>query len=243
MIDHPNLRKCQTYIDCQLQTPSSIPLPHERRPPALTISRQTGAGGLMIAEMLAQRLDASPLRTDVPWTVFDKNLVTKVLEDHNLPQRLAQYMPEDKISFLSDALEELLGLHPPSWDLLRQTSETVLKLAELGNVILVGRAANVITAKLKHIFHVRLTGSLEHRAARIQARRHLSPGAAADFIKQEDAARERYLKKHFRHDIDDPLLYHLAINTDWVTEAEAADLIAHIVIKKYAGTTVPEMQA
>lgn len=234
MIDHPNLRKCQTYIDCHLHAPRSTAVPHERRPPALTISRQTGAGGLMIAELLAQRLDASPLRTDCPWTVFDKNLVTKVLEDHNLPQRLAQYMPEDKISFVADALEELFGLHPPSWDLLHQTTETILKLAELGNVILVGRAANIITAKLNHLFHVRLVGSFERRRARIQERLHLSPPAAADFIKQEDAGRERYLKKHFRHSIDDPLLYHLAINTDWVTESEAADLIAHAVVTRFA---------
>jgi cytidylate kinase len=233
MIDHSNLRKCQTYIDCHLHPPRTTPLPVERRPPALTISSQTGAGGLAVAELLTQRLQSSPLRTDCPWTVFDKNLVSKVLEDHHLPERLAKFMPEDKISFLADALEELFGLHPPSWELLRQTAETVLQLAELGNVILVGRAANVITSKLKHVFHVRLVGSLERRSARIQARQQISPAAAAEFIRQEDTGRERYLKKHFRHDSADPLLYHLVVNTDWLSESEAAELIAGAMIARF----------
>jgi hypothetical protein len=233
MIDHSNLRKCQTYIDCHLQARGPAPSA-EPRPPTLTISRQTGVGGLAIAELVAQRLESSPLRTDCPWTVFDKNLVSKVLEEHNLPERLAQYMPEDKISFIADALEELFGLHPPSWELLHQTAETILKLAELGNVILVGRGANVITAKLQHVFHVRLIGSIERRSLRVQARHHISPAAAADFIKQEDAGRERYLKKHFHHDTNDPLLYHLVINTDWLTEPEAAELIAHAVIARFS---------
>jgi hypothetical protein len=232
MIDHSNLQKCQTYIDCHLHAPKAIDPPF--RSPAVTLSRQTGAGGLAIAEQLAHTLQHSSLRTDCPWTVFDKNLVSKVLEDHNLPERLAQFMPEDKVSFLSDALEELFGLHPPSWNLVHQTTETILKLAELGNVILVGRAANIITAKLKHVFHVRLVGSLKRRSERIQARHHLSPTAAADFIKQEDAGRDRYLRKHFLHEANDPLLYHLVINTDGFTETEAANLIARTLIAKFA---------
>jgi cytidylate kinase len=234
MIDYSKIQKCHTYIDCQLHAPRAAVRVNAPRPPALTISRQTGAGGITIAELVAQRLESSPLHADCPWTVFDKNLVTKVLEDHHLPERLAQYMPEDKVSFIADALEELLGLHPPSWDLLHKTTETILKLAELGNVILVGRAANIITAKLPHVFHVRLVGSLQRRTARIQERLHLTAAAAADFIKQEDSARERYLKKHFRNEIDNPLLYHLTLNTDWLGEAEAADLITHALLNRFA---------
>ena len=237
MIDHANLRRCQTYIDCHLQARGPNAYADTRRPPAITISRQTGAGGLPIAELLAQRLQSSPLRTDFPWTVFDKNLVSRVLEDHNLPERLAQYMPEDKISFISDTLEELFGLHPPSWELLHKTAETVLKLAELGNVILVGRGANLITSKLQHVFHIRLVGSIERRGTRVQARHHLDAAAAIDLIKHEDAARERYLKKHFLHDTHNPLLYHLVMNTDWLGESEATDLIAHAVLSRFAAPT------
>jgi hypothetical protein len=34
--------------------------------------------------------------------------------------------------------------------------------------------------------------------------------------------------------MNDALLYHLVINTDWLSEPEAADLIAHAVISRFA---------
>src|SRR6185369_11998039 len=102
------------------------------------------------------------------WMIFDRNLVEKVLEDHNLPGRLAKFMPEDRISGVSDTMDELFGLHPASWILVRKISETILHLAEMGNVIVIGRGANVITSKLSHVFHVRLVGSLENRVKHLQ---------------------------------------------------------------------------
>ncbi len=235
MTTYPNLQKCQTYIDCHLRATEIHGAQHSR-PPSVAVSRQTGTGALAIAERLAHILETSPLKTDCPWTVFDKNLVSKVLEDHDLPARLAQFMPEDKVSYLSDALEELLGLHPPTWNLIHQTTETILKLAELGNVILVGRGANVITAKLMHVFHVRLVGSLQRRAQRVETRLGLDPAAAAAFIQREDAGRERYLKKHFGHNINDPSLYHLVLNTDGFAEKDAAEIIAHSVIARFTSS-------
>ena len=56
-----------------------------------------------------------------------------------------------------------MGLHPSSWTLVQQTNATILQLAQMGNVILVGRGATVITSKLNNVFHVRLVGSLEKR--------------------------------------------------------------------------------
>jgi cytidylate kinase len=231
--------KCLSYIDCHLhpsKAPTRVPA-RQPRPPAITISRETGAGGHSVAERLAERLRRWQKPTDCPWTVFDKNLVTRVLEDHDLPQRLAQFMPEDRVSFIGDTLEEMLGLHPSSWKLIHQTAETILHLAELGNVILVGRGANVITRQLDHVIHVRLVGSIERRCERIQATHKVGPAAARAFIRKEDAARKRFGRKYFDSDIEDPLLYHLILNTDGLTLDEAADLIARLVVEKFGLTT------
>ena len=137
--------RCLSFIHSQV-SPNAAPLvghPLLHPQPTITISRLTGAGGHAIAAKLATLLRerAPGLR---PWMVFDQNLVEKVLEEHNLPKELACFMPEDRRSELNDIVEELLGLHPPSWTLIRQTTETILHLAELGNAILVGRAGNVI---------------------------------------------------------------------------------------------------
>jgi len=189
-----------------------------------------------VARHLVERLQAANPNAVSPWTVFDRNLVGKVLEDHHLPSRLARFMPEDRISELSDTMDELFGLHPPSWALVRQTSETILRLAELGNVILIGRGAHVITSKLPHVFHVRLVGSLARRIQHMQELEHLTYAAARAFVLGEDRGRRRYLKKYFGKDIDDPLLYHLVINTDLVSYDEAARMIAEAVVPQSVPT-------
>jgi cytidylate kinase len=141
-------------------------------------------------------------------------------------------MPEDRVSEIANTMDELFGLHPPSWTLVRQTTETILHLAELGNVIVIGRGATVITSKLDYVFHVRLVGSLEKRVAHIQELHNLNQKAALALIRREDRGRRRYLKTHFNTDLDDPLLYHLVINTDLVSYDKAAQIIADATLKR-----------
>jgi cytidylate kinase len=199
---------------------------------AVTISRQTGSGAHSVAEKLAALLRARSPIDAAPWTVFDRNLVEKVLEDHKLPQRLAQFMPEDKVSEIADTMDELFGLHPQSWTLVHETTDTILRLAELGNVILIGRGATVITNKLDYVFHVRLVASLERRVQCIQELHDLSDKAALNMVRREDRGRERYLRKYFHADLEDPLLYHLIINTDLISHDEAARIIADAVLPR-----------
>jgi cytidylate kinase len=200
----------------------------------VTISRQAGSGGHSVAEKLAAYLQARTPKDACPWTVFDRNLVEKVLEDHHLPARLAQFMPEDRKSAIEDALEEVLGLHPPTSTLVPKIAETILHLAELGQVILLGRGANVITSALRNTFHVRLVGSMETRVEHMQRAHDMSRKVALAFIAKEDLGRRRYLEKHFKKDIDDPTLYDLVVNIDRISYSEAAQLIGDAVIRRCA---------
>ena len=131
---------------------------------------------------------------------------------------------------LQDITDDLLGLHPPSWTIVRQTTETMLRLAELGNVILIGRAANIVTSKLSNVFHVRLVAPLEERIEHAREFYEMTKVAARRFCVSQDLGRKRYLKKYFDADVDDPLLYHLTINTGLVSYERAARLIADAVL-------------
>lgn len=228
MNNRVSLQGALSFLNCQLG-PAKPPKLGERKL-AITLSRQTGAGAHSIAGELAAYLDQQASRKGVPWTVFDRNLVERVLTDHQLPARLAGSMTEDRVSELEDIMQELLGTQPSSWKLVGQVSETVLKLAALGNVILVGRGANIITSKLDHVFHVRLIGSLERRTERAMEIFKLGRKAAATHVEKEDRGRRRYLRKYFGADIADPLLYHLVLNTDWIDPHEAARLIGEAAI-------------
>lgn len=226
------LEQCLAYLTCHLQPPAKPgrDLREEARPPAVTISRQTGVGAHAVAEQLAAYLQTHGPKSDVPWTVFDRELVEKVLEEHNLPKEFARFMPEDRISRLDDLMEELLGLHPPSSLLVRQTTETILHLAELGRVILLGRGANIITRKLPNVFHVRLVAPLEQRVAHVAEVQRLSRRAAEQVVAKEDRGRARYLRRYFGANVEDPLLYDLTINTERVTFEQAARLIGEAVL-------------
>ena len=197
-------------------------------PLAITISRECGSGAHCVATCLARYLQARMPRERGSWTVFDKNLVERVLEDHSLPSRLADLMPEDRIPELTGALDELLGVHPPVWTFVQQTAETILRLADRGNAIIIGRGAHVVTSKLEYVFHVRLVGSLDRRIEHIQEVRGVGSNEALELIRREDRGRQRYLKKYLGKDIDDPLSYHLIINTDFVSYERAARLIGEV---------------
>ena len=171
--------------------------------------------------------------------MLDRNLAEKVLEDHKLPIRYARFMPEDRLSEFGDVMEELLGAHPPSSTFVQQTSETIFHLGEQGNVILIGRGANLVTRNLPHVFHVRLVASLESRMKHFQKSHGLTPEMALRQIQTEDRGRKRYLKKYFGQNLENPLLYHLVLNTDLMTFDKAARVIGETALTGFQVKTLP----
>ena len=195
--------------------------------PAITISHQTGAGALEIAEQLAQILQKTEFKKDHTWEVFDQQLIERALEDQRWPKKLAEKITEERRFFIDELMDDLFDLRPPSWVLVPQVVETTLRLAMTGYVILVGHGVTVVTAKLPNVFHVRLTGSLPRRIERVQKLRNLTLEAAATFAKKEDRGRQRYVKAHFHARLDNELLYDLVINTDRASNADAVAVIAN----------------
>jgi cytidylate kinase len=228
------LDRCFSFINCQLQAPKPHRAGEASPVKCVTVSRQSGCGAHVFAEELAALLQSRLPHGAAPWTIFDRTLVEAVLQDHHLPSRLAAFMPEDKVSQLHDIIEDLFSLHPPTETLVRQTSETILRLAELGNVIILGRGANIITAQLPQVLHVRLIGSVEQRVNHLQFFDKLSRKDALARIEREDGGRRRYLKRYFGRDIDDPLDYHLVINTDWVALRRAAAIAGDLASNRRA---------
>jgi len=198
---------------------------------AVTISRQAGCGAALVAEALANYLQKHLPRQGVDWTVFDRNLMEKVLEDHCLPTNLARVLAEDRVSEFEDVLAEMFDTRPQTRTTIKQTAETMLQLASCGNVILIGRAGNIVTASLPHVLHVRLVAPLEDRIERICYADHKSPAAARKFCLEEEAARTRYVRTYFKADINDPLQYHMVINTSRMGCENAGRLIGDAVMR------------
>ena len=199
--------------------------------PFVTISREVGVNGLMFGEMLIKYLTKNDLEAKSHWTLFERNLMEKVAEEHNLPADIAKYMPERKISELQDILEKFFGIRPRSQNLIYKTSSTILHLAHLGNVVLVGRGGNIITKDIKGGIHIRLIASKEYRIKNIQDFYKMSKLKAQYFMEDEDKVRKDYIKKTFRKNVEDPKLYSIVFNMDYINHDDAVNMIGEQIIK------------
>jgi hypothetical protein len=222
--------QCLSFLNCEIKPAARMAARRETRFHAVTISRATGCGAYSIAEHLAARLTKTDPKLPCPWTVFDGNLIEKVLEDHNESPRLAARFPEDRLGEVEDSMDELFGLRPTPSTVVEQTSETILKLCALGNVIIIGRGGNMVARRLPDVLHVRLVGSVEARVRRLAENRGMTPKSALVEIEKADAGRKRYLKRYFGANIDDPSLYHLVLNTDLLGSEAAAEIITTAVL-------------
>jgi len=223
----PNLNSCLSFINSQT---SVAPQPVAVRR-AVTISRMAGCGAVYVAENLAKYLQEHAPTPGVQWTIFDRQLMNKVLEDHKLPKFLEGFLPEDRVSFIQDTLADIFHTHPTADTMVKLISETILQLAEMGNVIIIGRGANIVTAKLPNVLHVRLVANLEERIERVCQEYNKTPDEARRYVENGDPGRTRYLKTYFKTDINDPLHYHLVINTSRVGYEQAARLIGEQLLR------------
>lgn len=201
--------------------------------PCITISRETGAGADIISQKLIEILQKNKKENLPDWTIFDKNLIEKVLEDHHLPKTLSEVFDEKKYSAIISFASELLAGQPSIHSLVHKTTQTILSLAEIGNVIIVGRGGNIVTSNLPNAFHVRLVSVIEDRIKHVRDVYGYDTKQASDFLKKDDQARKNYISTYFHRQIDDPLLYHLTINTHRFTYDHASELIADAVMTKF----------
>lgn len=222
------LESFQHYLQAYVTVPARQ---RELQPLAITISREAGAGAITIAGLVAERLRAlEEDRESRPWAVFDANLAGEVLKDHHLPDKLERFMEETARPPVDTAVAELLGLVPSPWTLVQLTTETILRLASLGHVILVGRGANIITARMPQVFNVRLVAPWTTRVEHLARQNHVSHAEAARIAKNRDQARRAYVRRYFNAEVDDPTLYDLTVNTGRFGFANSADVIVHAAL-------------
>ncbi len=235
------LERGLTVLEARLQAsqPAQAHIPVAGGEPFVTLGRETGAGATTVGQLLVPLLDQAFGAEGQGWVFLDKNLLARALARINLPERLADHLPEDKISEIKAIVGELLGLHPSLWDLEQRVAEAILQLAHVGRVIIAGRAAYLITRSLPGGFHVKLVASLEVRVQRMMKLLDCSAAAAEAHVRKTDLARRRYIRTRFGRDIDDAQLFDLIINT----ERMAPETVAHIILQAMRGRQTGSLTA
>lgn len=208
----------------------------------ITISREAGAGADIVSNLLIDKLANYRKEGSREWTIFDKNLIEKVLEDHNLPHALAEIM-DKHYSSVQSIMNDLFSNAPSTWILVQKTSKTILQLAQIGNVVIIGRAANIVTAHLKNTLHIRLVSTNEDRIKHIMELYNLNYFDAESFLKKEDEARNKYFKTYFNERLDNPLRYHMVLNTHLLGYEKTSELIVAAIKTKFADMIQPQFNS
>lgn len=226
MLPHTYLDQGLTILHTQLANrPLARPAGAQTAKPFITLSREACAGATTLGRALLPLLNHAVGEDGRSWMLLDKDLITHALTQHNLPGHLADFLPEDRIPETKALMGELVGLHPPLWQLEHQVSEAIIHFAKLGRVILAGRAAHVLTRHLAGGIHVRLVAAPETRVQRYMKLQGCSQTFAESALRESDNARRRYVHTNYEQDIDDAHTYDLVINTDRLSPETAAQLV------------------
>lgn len=230
MKTYPDLERAHSYLSLNL-TPGrrgpAVTPPSPR--PFVTLSREAGAGATTLANTVVKILNRRTPTLADRWEVFDGNLVEAMLSDGDYPDHLAQFLPEDTLSEVDASIGEILGLHPNLWEMIQRTNRLIRRLALRGNCILIGRAANFVTADLPRGMHLRLIAHPDDRMRHMADHLAISHTEARLRNQRRDAARRRYVKGHYNRDVGDPRHYDMVIHTSNLSAPEIAAMLVALI--------------
>jgi CMP/dCMP kinase len=109
---------------------------------------------------------------------------------------------------------------------IKAITAVVNDLYQAGDVVIIGRGANVILADAPGIIHVGMLAPLEIMVATIMEREHLTREDAEAYVEEVEQARIRFFRKFFKVNPNDPSLYHLMLNLGQMQPELAAEVIA-----------------
>jgi len=202
----------------------------------VTITRQYGAGGSLVAQRVAESLG---------WTVIDNEFVGEVAQRAGLPPEEVAAR-EERAPSLIERLASTLAVsapevfvpaaareHEPDEEaLIRVTERVIAEAATHGRVVLVGRGATAYLGTAPEgarALHAYVVAPRSVRIHTVAERLAVGTEEATQMVDDIDAARERYLERYYRRRRDDAANYHVVVNTAWLGYGAAADLIVAAV--------------
>lgn len=197
----------------------------ERVQNVITISRQYGAGGHTVAELLARRLGET-------WQIRDKDIIQQLAESAQVRTRMVEALDERTQSWVQEMVRVVLKeqvLEPMGYR--RHLAIVLLTIAQQGPQIIVGRGANYM---LKDALNVRLEASMKFRSEVIMNRDGISREKAIALAQRVDRERASFTRSMFNRDVNDASDYDIVLQTDTFGFEGSASIIesAWVEMKK-----------
>ncbi|HJF84973.1 MAG TPA: cytidylate kinase-like family protein [Megamonas hypermegale] len=186
----------------------------------IVIIRQYGSGGREVSSILAKKLG---------FHRYDRTIVQMAAEklsqqegyDIDVDELLKDSydLPQNQLGNLGDFAFERI---PYFNKMYRQQAVAMLKLAQKGKAVFLGRCADFILKDVPNTFFFFIYADDEFRATR--AKDHYGSHSLADLDK-EAKNREKYYAYYTGEKWGDPKHFHMMINTSQISLEKAADLI------------------
>lgn len=220
----------------------------------VTISGQTGSGAREIGRLAAERLQIDYIDQEIlvqaaqELGVSMESVVSRDERTATLGERLGsmfrRFLEQSAAASAADpmlgtgGLDVLLGrtyaeaatdvgLQEVSDERYLETLTNIVNdIADHGNVLIIGRGSQVILRDRPNAVHVLLVAPLDWRVEEYTRRPDVAEEEAAKLVRDGDKGRHAFHHKFFKVEVDDPALYHLALNTGYLPFEEIAQLIS-----------------
>jgi cytidylate kinase len=185
--------------------------------PSVTLSREPGSGGRVVAQKLAERLE---------FDVFYQEVLHEIANRAEVSKQMLATLDERGLSILEDWISSLVydrHLWPDEY--LKHLMNVIGTIGKHGRAIIVGRGANFILPPEQR-FRVRITAPQKLRIQNVARDFNLSAEEAKRRIIKTESNRKAFIRKYFNADIADPNNYDLVINTSNLSIDSVTDIIA-----------------
>ena len=200
----------------------------------IVISRQFGAGGKTLGEMVSEKLNYSFVDNDIIQMVAKQAKVsTNFVEsiENEAGGKLLKFMSGlIRKSFVERILSDEHGYIDEEIyvDLLYKI---INQIADEGNAVILGRGGQYILRDRSDVFHVLLIAEKTDRIRFMEEHYNLNPTQAKQSVNREDKRRINLYKKFGKEDYDSPDLYHLVLNMSRLKLEEANELICELPVQ------------
>ena len=198
----------------------------------ITISRQYGAGGKSLGKMIANTLD---------YTFADSDIIQQIAKEANVSPHWVESFEKEAGTKLSRVISSMVSQRWVDRILKDERGYLderiyldylvliVAKMADEGDVVMLGRGSQYILNDHPDAFHVLLIDELEHRIKFIVDRYNVSEKQATRIVNSEDKRRLNLYHRLGKEDYDNPKLYHLVINMNRFSLEQPCDLVCKTV--------------
>jgi len=190
----------------------------------ITISRESGAGGGSIGQLVAQKLN---------YEYYDKEIIMEAACHANVDmERMLRY--DERVPHNFGFAQSLFNFYnrPLSERVFEAQKKVIRKIGEKGNCVIIGRNANSILREFDHTLHVFVHAPLYHRTRHMQ---ELMPEASEEEIMDEIQHVDRIRRKYCTYYTDTVFgmaqFYDVTLNTAKYGIEECADIICELVRK------------